>query len=479
MTGFQPTRRTTLASVGGAFLTRSSTPDAAEPVSGSAGRATVSVLDHIPSDLHAAIRRGRCGVDLARFFHAAATAANAGQARGDGPGGTVLVPAGTYPVSGVGIRNTAIVGEHRMASRIVAAPGTRPGTFLLDALLDRDGVSRNTAGGGQASHLVIDAAGSSASGLRTYGGGCTAQDLTIANASIGLAAGLPMWSTFTNIHAVDCDVGIHTFALERGDAGTSSTFLNCWTNRSRRYGFHITQLMYSSLINCAAQDSGDTNFFVEGDVNGAAALYSLQLIGCGTEGRGKPFRLRKCRDATLMGARVVSPPEAVDHITFEDSAGSIRDFSTVAPPRAPAVSVRLSNHGAPPGGVLIDGSIVSIDPRFRASFTLVGGSLNDTAGIHAPGLALSGAAGSATLQVEPGPRAAAMTVRTPERRMAAFPLSGGTILSAGGGGRDLLEALAGEEVAVTLTPDRKALRLAFKDSAGQVRVVDLPGRLLG
>lgn len=476
MTSFTPTRRATLASIGGAFLTRSSASSI--PPSGHASAArTVSVLDHIPTELHAAIVQGRCRDDLTRYFQAAVVAANGGEVRGAGPGGVVIVPPGTYPVTRVGIRNTVLVGEHRLGSRIVAASTAKSNIFLLDALLDRDGTTRNSEGGGYASHLVIDAGGSGASGLRTYGGGCTAQELTIIGAATGLAAGLPLWATFSNIHTIDCDVGFHTFALERGDSGTSTTFLNCWANRSRRHGFHVTQLMYSSLINCAAQDSGDTNFLIEGDANGNPAAYSLQLIGCGTEGRGKPFRLRRCRDLTLVGARVVSPSADTDHIVFDDSAGSVRDFSTVEPPAAPALSLRLVNHGAPPGGVLIDGSIMTIDPRSLPYFTRVGGSLNDRPGIHGPLIGITDIAGTASARIEPAGKDPALTWRSSQARLAAFPLAGGTILSAAQS--DLSGAIGAGEVGISLSPDRSALRLTFKDGGGKTRIVELPGRTLG
>ena len=475
MTKIELTRRATLATVGGALISRSSTPvGGTSPVSPMS--ATVSVMDHIPVELHASIKNGRCALDLAPFFQAAAVAANSGVARGAGPGGVVFVPAGTYPVSIVGIRETIILGEHRESTRIVAAPSARVERFLLDAMLDRDGVTQNTNGGGFASNLSIDAANSGASGLRTYGGGCTAHDLTITGARIGLAIGLPIWSTFQNIHVVGCGTGIFTFALNEGDSGTSTTFTNCWAVESKQYGFHITQLMYSSLINCVSQDCDGINFYVEGDRNGSPAAYSLQIFGCGTEGRGKPFHLKKCRDFTLIGARIVGPTRSVDHITLEDSAGSIRDFSTPGPPVSPAVSVRLVNHGAPPGGVLIDDSIVVIDPKFQAYFTVVGGSLNGGAGIQATALTLSTPIGGASTQPELLGRAPAITWRSDHTRIAAFGLHGGTILSAVPN-PDLVQAIEPGDVAISLTADGSSLRLSFKDAVGRTRAVELPGRL--
>lgn len=475
MTEFDPTRRATLAGASSAFLGRSSIPF--NPPVRAAATATVSVLDYIPSSLHDAIRQGLCRVDVTRFFQAATVAANGGRMQGDGPGGVVFVPAGTYPVSGVGIRDTIIRGEHRQASRIIASAGAGRGRFLLDAMLDRDGTSANTAGNGHAENLSIDGGRTGASGLRTYGGGCTAHDLNIAGATIGLAAGLPIWSTFSNIHCTNCEIGFHSFAIQSGDSGTSTTFMNCWANGSRRHGFHLTQLTYSSLLNCAAQDSGENGFYVEGDANGSSAAYSLQFVGCGNEGHGRPFYFRKCRDLTVIGARVIVPAADVDHITFDDSAGSIRDFSTVGPPRPPSLSVRLVNHGAPPGGVLIDGSIVAIDPKSRSAYTVIGGGANDRSGLQTPSLTLSTSNSMASAQLEAVGGLAAMTWRAGSTRLATFPLRGGTIVSAPPAS-DLADVVDQNEVAISLTADLQGLRFLFKDGDGRLRVVQVAGQIV-
>lgn len=434
-------------------------------------------MDHIPVSLHDMIRKGRCVVDLAPFFQAAAVAANGNVVKGAGPGGVVLVPVGVYPVSCVGIRDTAIIGEHREGSRIVAAEGAQYSQFLLDAMLDRDGITRNTSGGGSASNLSIDAAGKRACGLRTYGGGCVVRDVTITGARVGLAAGLPIWSTFMNIYTQDCETGIHTFGVELGDSGTSTTFVNCWTNRSRKFGFHVTQLMYSSFINCVSQDSDHINFFLEGNCNGSPAAYSLQMVGCGVEGGGKPFYIKKCRDFTLLGARIVSPGPNVDHVTLDDSAGSIRDFSTVSPPLAPFQSVRLVNHGAPLGAVLLDNSIAQIDPESTPYFTIIGGRINGEAGIQTPAWRLNLPSGSANARLEAVGSSNALVWRSSKARLAAFGLDGGTVLSAVPNA-DLMPAIEPGEVAISLTDDSRSLRFSFKDATGRMRAVEMVGRLV-
>lgn len=474
MNDFDPTRRAALIGSGSALLSRSSLPYS--PPVRPASTATVSVLDYIPQGLHGAIRRGSCQTDLTRYFQAATVAANDGKMVGAGPGGVVLVPAGTYPVSNIGIRDTIVRGEHRDSTRIAAIRGGGD-RFLLDAMLDRDGVSKNTHGNGYAESLTIDAARTGASGLRTYGGGAAVRDVAIIDAAIGLSAGLPIWSSFSNIYCNGCDTGFHTFAMTSGDSGTSTTFLDCWANGSRQHGFHISQLMYSSFLNCVAQDSGKNGFYIEGDANGSVAAYSLQLIGCGNEGRGRPFYFRKCRDLTIIGARVVSPSPDVDHITFDDSAGSIRDFSTVGPTKPPFVSLRLINHGAPPGGVLIDGSIISIDPKFHSAFTVIGGGINNQTGVQAPSFTLSTSGIAASVQLESQAGGAAMTWRAGNTRLAAFPLQGGLIFSAPPS-MDAMSMLGKDEVAVSVTSDRQGLRFLFRDANGRTRVAELAGRIV-
>ena len=189
MNDFDPTRRAALIGSSSALLSRSSLPYT--PAVRPAATATVSVLDYIPQGLHDAIRRGSCQKDLTKYFQAATVAANDGKMGGAGPGGVVMVPAGTYLVSTIGIRDTIVRGEHRDSTRIVAIKGGARDRFLLDAMLDRDGVSKNTHGNGYAESLTIDAGRTGASGLRTYGGGVAVRDVAIVDAAIGLSAGHP------------------------------------------------------------------------------------------------------------------------------------------------------------------------------------------------------------------------------------------------------------------------------------------------
>ena len=337
--------------------------------------APVSVLDFIPTEFHAAIRDYTSTVDVSAYFQQAAVAANRGQVAGEAAGGTVLVPNGLYRVNSVGIRDTCLVGESRGGTILRAlAPGSAA-QFILDAMLDRDGVTKNTRGRGWAERMTIDSNGMGRSCLRVYGGGVSCRDLTLQNGSYGLSAGLPMWSSFSNIHSEKNYIGFHTFHDVAGDIGTSASFENCWADTSGMYGFHITQLTYSSFISCVAQDSGTHNWFIDGNANGVPAVYSLIFLTCASEGAGTPFYLKKIRDLTLINPRIIGSP-VTDYIILDDVQGSIRDFSAVAAPMSGRYHLKVTDHTSDLGSILIDNCYVTYPAGNEIFFTVSGGVVN-------------------------------------------------------------------------------------------------------
>lgn len=337
---------------------------------------TVSVLDFIPEAYHRSIASGACNVDLGAYFAAAATAATNGTIGNEGPAGTVFVPNGTYTLDHVPLRDVVFVGESRDATRIKARSLGGPDDFMFDAMAGRAGDKRRGTGNGWVVRMTIDGNGMGRSCLRTYGGGVSAHDLILKNGSYGLSVGLPIWSSFSNIYAVSNRVGFHTFCEQPGDAGTSTTFENCWAFKNSLFGFHISQVAYSAFLNCVAQDSGSTNFFVEGDRNGSPAVYSLQFIGCGTEGFGAPFHFRKVRNLTFLGGRLIDPSKEVDFLHFDDSSGSIRDFSTLSKPGSGHYSLRITGHTSGLGSILLDNSDIVYNPADAPWLTILGGNVN-------------------------------------------------------------------------------------------------------
>jgi hypothetical protein len=298
-------------------------------------------------------------------FQNAARAANGVSGSGAVPGATVYVPNGTYLVSRVGIRGTVFVGQNRERT-IVKGTGSGAATqFMFDAQLDMDGTTTNTVGGGWCENMTIDANGSGRSLLRTYGGGARPTSLVLKNAiasgAIGLSMGLPIWAMVSNVYAANCDKGFFTFS-GAGDNGTSTTFIDCWADTCLTYGFHITQLYYSSFINCVAQNCGTRNWNIDGNSNGITTVYSLQFIGCATEGSGVPFYFRNVRDLSLINPRIIAPTSGVNLVTLDNCSATVSDFSTPSALSGGAYHLAVTNHSAGSGAIKILGGSVTYNP---------------------------------------------------------------------------------------------------------------------
>lgn len=296
-------------------------------------------------------------------FQAAAVAVNGG-ASGTGTGGKVFVPDGTYMVSKVGCRNTWFKGQSRNGTIIKCNTNAGSTTYLLDQALDRDGTTANTSGGGGFAHMTVDCnSKTNVSGIRTYGGGVVVEDVEIKNGVDGLTMGLPIWSSARNVYSHNhTGKGFRTYA-GASDNGTSTTFENCWADTCGTYGFHIEQLYYSSFINCASQTCTSYGFYAEGNTNGLPACFSLQFIGCGSEGDlSTPFYFKKQREITVINPRVISSAAGVDLITFDDCSGSVTDFSTPSALSGGAYHLNVINNGVGTGAIKLIGGSATYDP---------------------------------------------------------------------------------------------------------------------
>lgn len=340
---------------------------------------TVSVLDFVPPEERSAILDGTSTYNAEEAFRQAAIAANKGVVTGEGPGGSVYVCDGLWRADKIPMRDTVFVGQSREGTVVRALTPGGAGDFMFDAMLDRDGVGANARGRGWCETMTIDADSTGRSCIRVYGGGVTARSLNLQNAAYGLATGLPIWSLFSNIHARLCNVGFYTFHNVVGDIGTSATFIDCWADTCHTFGFQITQLAYSTFINCVGQDCGYYNWFVEGNAGGVPAVYSLSFLTCASEGSGTPFYLKKVRDFTMLNPRVIGEP-TVDYIVLDDAAGSIRDFSTIAPPASGEFHLSIINHGSGNGSILLDNCIVTYDPANDQFLSIIGGNVNGVIG---------------------------------------------------------------------------------------------------
>lgn len=434
----------------------------------------VNILDIIPTSLHDAITNYSSTVDVTSYFQQAAIVANAGQTSGEARGGTIFVPNGLYRINSVGIRDTCLVGESRGGTILRALSGGNAGQFMLDAMLDRDGSSKNTRGRGWAERMTIDANNSGRSCLRVYGGGISCHDLTLQNGNYGLAAGLPMWSSFSNIHSERNNVGFYTFHDVTGDIGTSATFTNCWADTCTTYGFHISQLAYSSFISCVAQDCGTTNWFIQGDLNGVPAVYSLIFLTCASEGSGLPFHLRKVRDLTLVNPRIIGSPTS-DYLLLDDVQGSIRDFSVVAAPQPGRYHLNVVSHTSDLGSILIDNSTVNYALDQEKFFTVSGGVVNGTRrsiNYEQRWNAIS-TAEQVSSRVENIDGYSGLTFRDASgTRLAAFRRIGTPVFKTNGPLNTPQSSLGIGDISFHVEGQR--IRFVVKDNAGQVRIGDLP-----
>lgn len=306
----------------------------------------INALDYIPTSLHAAIRNYTSTVDVTAYVQAACVAANGGIVAGAGPGGTVYFPNGRYNVSQVGIRDTRIEGQSRDGTIFRGVAGGNANIFMFDACLDRDGVTVNTVGNGNVEHVKIDATGSGRSGLRTFGGGQFIRDVWVYGAQTGFLLGLPIRSCYDGLRAENCQiVGIKTYS-NPGDTATSATFNACLATGCYR-GIHITQLGYSTFVNCVAEISSEINWYIDGTV---VPLYSLTFIVPATEGSGYPFLFRTCRDITIIGPRIISPDGTGDLMQLDNFQGAIINYSTPGP--VPGGRAHLNILNAPADGLI-------------------------------------------------------------------------------------------------------------------------------
>ena len=293
--------------------------------------------------------------DMTAAFQAAIVAAN---------GGTVYVPDGTYAVSKIGTQGTWIVGQSRDNTIIKCNTAQASTTYVLDQALNRDGVTPNTTGGGGFSNLTIDCNNKAfVSGIRTYGGGVVVENLIVKNGVDGVTAGLPIWASFRNIYSFShTGRGFFTYA-GAADNGTSTTFENCWADTCGSYGFHVTQLYYSSFINCVSQSCTNYGWFVEGNANGLSACFSLQFIGCANEGGTvTPFYIKKQRDCTIISPRIISPAASINYLTMDDCSGTVQNYSTTATPSGGFYTLNVINSSAGTASIQVIGGSVTYSP---------------------------------------------------------------------------------------------------------------------
>lgn len=375
---------------------------------------SISVLDFYANGV-SGVRVDRTGVvDSTLGFQAAIIAAN---------GGTIYVPDGTYSVSKLGTQGTWIVGQSRSNTIIKCNTNQAVTTYVLDQCLNRDGVTINTIGGGGAANLTVDCNNKTlVSGIRTYGGGVTAENCEIKNGVDGFIAGLPIWANFKNIYSHShTGRGFFTYAGV-ADNGTSTTFENCWANACGTYGFHITQLIYSSFINCVSQGCTNYGWYAEGNANGLSACYSLQFIGCANEGGTvTPFYFKKQRDCTVIAPRVIAPAASINYMTLDDFTGTIENYSTTSAPTSGFYTLNPINNGAGEAVIYLLGGVVTYDSVVSPYLVILGSSIRRLTNSQSVNYTLT-LADAGRMVIHPTGAGAGDTFTIPANSAVAYPV---------------------------------------------------------
>jgi hypothetical protein len=167
--------------------------------------------------------------------------------------------------------------------------------------------------------------------------------------------------------------GFYTYSGP-ADLATSTTFQDCWADQNGASGFYITQLTYSTFVNCASQGNAGAQWLVDGNTNGVSFTAALQFIGCAVEGGAQhPFYFRRVRDVSIIGPRIFSPPAGYDLITLDDCTGTIIDFGHSGS-LSPNYMLGIVSHTGGNGTICLIGGSVTFDPANEALISSLGTS---------------------------------------------------------------------------------------------------------
>ena len=99
------------------------------------------------------------------------------------------------------------------------------------------------------------------------------------NTNTGIVMQDTFKTVFENCVVFDFNLGFYIAK------GTSTTMINCWAREYKLYGYNLSEMTYTSLINCAAdtsptsEDEGQIAYYI-------ADSYALSLVSCGAEHSG-------------------------------------------------------------------------------------------------------------------------------------------------------------------------------------------------
>ncbi|MEM2001212.1 MAG: hypothetical protein QXT77_01020 [Candidatus Methanomethylicaceae archaeon] len=292
--------------------------------------------------------------DITQAFRIAALSVNDWIETGQGPSGTVRIPAGTWEITApLPARDVHIVGAGWDNTRI-QVKFSAAGSAAIDQQLERNGVSAQKQDGGRCriENLTIerhpDLVYTDTVGIRTYGDGHVIRQVRIRGMYDGITIELPITVTLDHVYAHQCiRYGFHVKqAVVSGQTpvGTSLSMRSCWAYLCGQNGFRIETIVYSTFQACVSQecgfsaandsDDGAFGWLLAGNLYGEGPLNTVALIACASEGDRRGIRVKRARNIIIEAPKFVGgslgPKDAL--IEFGDATGVIAALGWSNPP---------------------------------------------------------------------------------------------------------------------------------------------------
>lgn len=292
--------------------------------------------------------------DITQAFRIAALSVNDWIETGQGPSGTVRIPAGTWEITApLPARDVHIVGAGWDNTRI-QVKFSAAGSAAIDQQLERNGVSAQKQDGGRCriENLTIERhpnlVYTNTVGIRTYGDGHVIRQVRIRGMYDGITIELPITVTLDHVYAHQCiRYGFHVKqAVVSGQTpvGTSLSMRSCWAYLCGQNGFRIETIVYSTFQACVSQecgfsaandsDDGAFGWLLAGNLYGEGPLNTVALIACASEGDRRGIRVKRARNIIIEAPKFVGgslgPKDAL--IEFGDATGVIAALGWSNPP---------------------------------------------------------------------------------------------------------------------------------------------------
>jgi len=108
-----------------------------------------------------------------------------------------------------------------------------------------------------------------------------------------------------------CEVGFALHGKGRVQDGTSTELASCYATHTRKYGFDIEHMSYTTLTACAADACGFTDSYFDGYPYRLAYCHSVSLNACGCEAGYNTISIEHSVGVTVQGLTDWSPLDKV------------------------------------------------------------------------------------------------------------------------------------------------------------------------